>query len=163
MDDLAEWTHPLSSGRVNMGDPSLAADGLCLASRASRTPEERTTVLSIAAQIVRTRPAETVLNGVAHATAALPSLAGAPSSMSVAALITDLSESLRAVGALHWTLVYAPADAEADTDDLGAELAGDQSPNVRRGLASNLAIVAARSGLSGAGDAAARALSGDLH
>jgi hypothetical protein len=53
MDDMATWTHPLSSGRIKMSDTSLAADGLCLAARASRTPGEHATVLSIAGKIVR--------------------------------------------------------------------------------------------------------------
>jgi hypothetical protein len=78
MDDMATWAHPLGWGRINMGDTSLAADGLCLAARASRTPEEHATVLSIAGQIVRGHPAEIVLNGVGHALAALPDLAAAP-------------------------------------------------------------------------------------
>jgi len=69
MDDMATWAHPLGWGRINMGDTSLAADGLCLAARASRTPEEHATVLSIAGQIVRGHPAEIVLNGVGHALA----------------------------------------------------------------------------------------------
>jgi hypothetical protein len=163
MDDMANRTHLLSSGRVNMGDISLATYGLCLASRASRTPEERSTVIGIAAQTVRGHPAEIVLNGVAHALAALPSLAGAPSAVSIASLINSPSESLRSAGALHWTLVYAPAESEEDSDGLGAQLAGDHAPNVRRGVANNLAVVAARSGLSGAGGAAARALSDDLY
>jgi hypothetical protein len=81
--------------------------------------------------------------------------------VSVAGLSTSPSESLRAIAALHWTLVYAPAGAHEDTDRLGSELAADPSPDVRRGLAGNLAIVAARSGLSGAGENAARTLSGD--
>jgi hypothetical protein len=161
MDDMTSWTHPLSSGRINMGDISLAADGLCLASRASRAPEERGTVLSIAAQIVRGQPAEIVLNGVAHALAALSSLAGAPPSVAVASLINSPSLSLRSAGALHWALTYAPAGAEEDTDDLGLKLAGDRSPDVRRGLAKNLVAIAARSGLSGAGGIAAAALSDD--
>jgi transcriptional regulator with XRE-family HTH domain len=161
MDDMTNWTHPLSSGRINMGDISLAADGLCLASRASRAAEERATVLRIAAQIVRGQPAEIVLNGVAHALAALPSLTGAPPSVAVASLINSLSQSLRSVGTLHWALTYAPAGAEEDTDDLGLKLAKDRSPDVRRGLAKNLVTIAARSGLSGAGGIAATALSND--
>jgi hypothetical protein len=161
MDDMATWAHPLGWGRINIGDTSLAADGLCLAARASRTPEEHVTVLSIAGQIVRGHPAETVLNGVGSALAALPDLEGAPASVSVSALSTSPSESLRAVAALHWALACAPADAHEDTDRLGTELAGDPSPNVRRGLASNLAVVAARSGLSSAGENAARILSSD--
>jgi len=161
MDDMATWTHPLGWGRINVGDTSLAADGLCLAARASRTPEEHATVLSIAGQIVRGHPAEIVLNGVGHALAALPDLAGAPAPVSVAALSTSPSESLRSVAALHWALAYAPAGAHEDTDQLGTELARDRSPNVRRGLAGNLAVVAARSELSGAGENAARTLSSD--
>jgi hypothetical protein len=58
-------------------------------------------------------------------------------------------------------LTYAPADAEEDTDDLGPKLAEDRSPDVRRGLANNLAIIAARGGLSSAGGIAAAALSDD--
>ena len=161
MDDIATSTHPLGWGRINMGDTSLAADGLCLAARASRTPEQHATVLSIAGQIVRGQPAEIVLNGVGHALAALPDLAGAPAPVSVAALSTSPSESLRSVAALHWALAYAPAGAHKDTDQLGTELAADRSPNVRRGIASNLAVVATRSGLSGAGENAARTLSSD--
>ena len=120
-------------------------------------------MLGIAAQIVRRRPAEAVLNGVGHALAALPSLAGAPASVSLVALFNSSSDSLRAVGALHWTMEYAPADAKEDTDNLGTELVKDQSPNVRRGLASNLAVTAAKSGLSSVGQAAADTLSGDIH
>lgn len=161
MDDMSTWAHPLSWGRIKMGDTSLAADGLCLAARASRTPEEHATVLSIAGQIVRGHPAEIVLNGVGHALAALPDLAGAPASASVGALSASPSESLRAVAALHWALAHAPADTQEDTGRLGTELAQDWSPNVRRGLASNLAVLAARSGLSRVGEDAARTLSND--
>jgi transcriptional regulator with XRE-family HTH domain len=161
MDDMTSWTHPLSSGRINMGDISLVADGLCLASRASRAPEERDTVLNIAAQIVRGQPAEIVLNGVAHALAALPSLTGAPPSVAVASLINSPSPSLRSAGILHWALTYAPAGAEEDIDDFGRKLAEDSSPVVRRGLANNLLAIAARSGLSRAGGAAATVLSDD--
>jgi hypothetical protein len=78
MDDMATLTHPLSSARINMSDTSLTVDGLSLAARASRTREEHSTVLCIAGQIVRGHPAEIVLNGVGHALAALPDLAGAP-------------------------------------------------------------------------------------
>jgi hypothetical protein len=163
MDDMATWTHPLSAGRVNMDDTSLAADGLHLASRASRTPEEHAIVLSIAAQIVRRQPVESVLNGVGHALAALPSLADAPPSLSIAALVGSPSESLRAVGALHWTLNYAPAGAEGDSDGLGSEFASDRSSNVRRGLVGNLVITASKHGLSSAGQAVADALSDDIH
>jgi hypothetical protein len=161
MDDMATSAHPLSWGRINMSDTSLAADGLCLAARANRTPEQHATVLSIAGQIVRRHPAEIVLNGVGHALAALPDLAGAPALVSIAALSTSPSESLRSVAALHWALAYAPADAQEDTDHLGTELAADRSPNVRQGLASNLTAIAARSGLSDAGENAAKTLSTD--
>ncbi len=101
-----------------------------------------------------------MLNGVGHTLAALPDLAAAPAPVSDTALSTSPSESLCSVAALHWALAHAPAGAHEDTDHLGTELAADRSPNVRRGLASNLAAVAARSGLSGAGENAARTLSG---
>src|ERR1022692_3370064 len=161
MDDLTGSAHPLSSMRISMGDATLAADGLCLASRASRADAERATVLGIAGQIVRRRPQETVLNGVGHALAALKSLNGGPPSISIAALAGSPSESIRAAGALHWALAYAPADAEADRDDLGPGLARDPSPMVRRSLAGQLTVVAARGGLSGAGTAVAETLSAD--
>jgi hypothetical protein len=161
MDDMATWSHPLGSGRINMGDTSLAVDGLCLAARASRTSEEHASVLSIAGQIVRGRPAESALNGVGHALAALPDLSGATAPVSVGALSTSPSESLRAVAALHWARRFAPADAPEDAEQLGTELAGDPAPNVRRGLAANLAIIAAGSGLSDAGKSAAGILSID--
>lgn len=164
MDDMMNLSHPLSSGRIHMdGGSSLAADGLCLASRASRAPEERDTVLSIAAQIVRGQPAETVLNGVAHALAALPSLARAPLPVTVASLVNSPSRSLRSVGTLHWALTYAPAGAEEDPDNLGPKLTQDRSPDVRRGLAKNLAIIAGKSGLSRTGSIAAAALSNDQY
>ena len=72
---------------------------LSLAARASRTREEHAIVLSIAGQIVRGHPAEIVLN--------------------VAALSTSPPESLRAIAALHWTLIYALAGVHEDTDRLG--------------------------------------------
>jgi hypothetical protein len=59
------------------------ADDLYLAARASRTPEDHATLLSIAGQIVRGRRAEIVLNGVGHALAVLPDLAGALGSVFV--------------------------------------------------------------------------------
>ncbi len=55
-------------------------------------------------QIVRGHPAEIVLNGVGHTLAALPDLAAAPAPVSVTALSTSPSESLRSVAALHWAL-----------------------------------------------------------
>jgi len=48
MNDMATSAHPLSWGRVNVGDISLAADSLFLAARASRTPEQHAIVLGIA-------------------------------------------------------------------------------------------------------------------
>lgn len=162
MDDLTSSAHPLSSWRISMGESTLAADGLCLGARTSRTPAERAVLLGIAAQIVQGKQEETVLNGVAHALAALPSLSGAPTSLSIPALVNSPSESMRAIGALHWAVAFGPADAEADGDGIGPALAGDPSPVVRRSLASQLAIIANRSGLSAAGSAAAGALGGDL-
>jgi uncharacterized protein YutE (UPF0331/DUF86 family) len=162
MDDLTTSAHPLSSWRISMGESTLAADGLCLGARASRTPAERAVLLGVAAQIVQGKPEETVLNGVAHALAALPSLAGAPTSLAIPALVSSPSESIRAIGALHWAIAFGPADAEDDPDGIGAALAGDPSPVVRRSLAGQLAIIANRSGLSAAGSVAAGALGGDL-
>ena len=106
MDDLAGPAHPLSSFRINMGAATLAADGLCLAARARRDDSKLAELLSIVAQILQGRPDETVLNGVAHAIAAVPSLSGAPTSVSIRALASSPSESMRSVSALHWALTF---------------------------------------------------------
>ena len=163
MDDMTSWTHPLSSGRVNMGDISLAADGLCLASRASRTLEERGTVLSIAAQIVRGQPAEMR----AQRCRTRPSRASVIGGSTPVCDCRLTYHFPLTVLAISWDLAldrtYAPAGAEEDTDNLGPKLAKDRSPDVRRGLANNLAIIAARGGLSTAGGIAAAALSDDPH
>jgi len=162
MDDLTQSSHPLSSWQINIGDATLAADGISLAARASRTPEEQAAVLEIATQIVRNQPSEEVLNGVAHSIAALRSLADAPATMSITALAGAPSEPIRAVGAMYWALVHAPADGETDADELGDSLAHDPSPLVRRSLAEQIAIVTSDGrGLSAAGRNAAEILSRD--
>jgi hypothetical protein len=161
MDDITGAAHPLSAMRISMGDATLAADGLGLAARASRTPTQYATVADLAAEITRGRPAETVLDGVAHALAALPSLPAAPHPMSVSILARSNSQSLRAIGAVHWALASAPASADSETGADGPALAQDPSPVVRRSLARQLAIVAGRDGLSSAGRKAGTALASD--
>ena len=161
MDDMFNADHPLSSWRINMGDASLAADGLCLAARACRTDTERLTVLGLAAEIVRDRPGEAALNGVATAISALPSTDGGPVTLSIPALAASPSESMRAVGAMHWAVDFGPAVAQCGIADMGNAFARDPSPVVRHSLASQLAIVAARSGLSDAATAACTVLRDD--
>jgi uncharacterized protein YutE (UPF0331/DUF86 family) len=162
MDDLTRSAHPLSSWHVNIGDATLAADGLCLAVRASRTPAEHQVILGIAAQIIQDKPTETVLSGVGHALVALPSLSGAPTALSISALVMSASESMRATGAIHWALAFGPSDAGGgDAGEIGARLAGDPSLAVRRSLAAKLAVVANKGGLSAAGSAIASTLAGD--
>lgn len=157
MDDMTGSPHPLSAMRISFGDATLAADGLRLAARASRTPDQHATVADLAAEITRSSPAETVLAGVAHALTALPSLPAAPHPLSIPALALSESKSLRAVGAVHWALASADEGPESD----GIAFAKDTSPLVRGCLARQLAIVADRSGLSCAGQKAAAILAGD--
>jgi hypothetical protein len=161
MDDITGAAHPLSAVRISMGDATLAADGLCLAVRASRTPAQHAVVADLAVEIARGHPSETVIDGVAHALAALPSLPAAPHPMSVTTLARSDSQSLRAIGALHWALASAPASTESEAEADGDSLAHDPSPLVRRSLARQLAIVAGRDGLSHAGRNAATILAGD--
>lgn len=161
MDDIPGAAHPLSAMRISMGEATLAADGLCLAVRASRTAAQHAVVADLAAEITRGRPAETVLDGVAHALAALPSLPAAPHPMSVTTLARSGSQSLRAIGALHWALASGPASIGSEAGADGDSLARDPSPVVRRSLARQLAIVAGRDGLSRAGRNAVTVLASD--
>lgn len=161
MEDLFNSSHPLSSWRINMGDTSLAADGLCLAARACRTDSERLTVLDLASGILAIHPSETVLNGVATALSVLPSTDSGPVSLTVAALVASPSESIRAIGAVHWAAVSGPAGAVSGASEMGVGLARDPSPVVRRSLAAQLAIVSTRSGLSDAGRIACSILTED--
>jgi hypothetical protein len=154
MDDLFSSAHPLAWLRVNMGDASLAADGLCLAARARRTEAERLTVLTLASEILRGRPDEEVLNGVATAVSVLPSVDGGPATLSIPALVGSPSESIRAIGAMHWALAFGPASSPPGPADIARALARDPSPAVRRSLASQLAIVAVGSPLSSDASAA---------
>ena len=83
MDDLFSSSHPLNAWRINMGDASLAADGMCLAARAFRNDEERLTVLRLASEIVRDRPGEAVLNAVATAISVLSSTDRGPVTLTI--------------------------------------------------------------------------------
>jgi hypothetical protein len=118
-------------------------------------------VLRLASEIVRVRPGEVVLNGVANAISVLSSTDGGPVTLTITALAGSPSESMRAVGAMHWALDFGPVGAQSGNADLGNAFACDPSPVVRRSLASQLAIVGARSGLSDAAIAACTVLHDD--
>jgi hypothetical protein len=139
MDDLLGSRHPLSSLRIDMGETSLAGQGLYLAARATRGDEQRSAVLDLASAIIGRQPGEPVLHDAATSLVALGSLAEAPASLSIATLAQSPSQSLRAVAAIYWVKSCGDSDPPVDFAVTGIELARDPSPVVRRTLAGRLA------------------------
>jgi hypothetical protein len=161
MEDIFGSSHPLSWWRFDMGDASLVPHGLGLAARASRSDAENVTVLQLASEILRSRPNDVVLNGIATAISAVPSTGSDPANLSIPALAGSPSESMRSVGAIRWVEALGPAGAPAEPAAVGSTLARDPSPVVRRSLARKLAIAAAGSGLSDAANAVCEILRDD--
>lgn len=89
-----------------------------------------------AAAILRARPSESVLHSVAQSPAALPKITDDPAQLSIDALPTSASESLRAVAAVHWAA--RGGTGTEGSDALGSTFAHDPAPLVRRSLASEL-------------------------